>query len=124
VMMEEGQGGRIVHFTTSDWLTGADEDSQAYVAAKTGVVGLTRGLARAYGPYGILVNAVSVGQVSSPTPGNRVSSERHGNSGAASPLGRIGKPEEIANVVMFLCSRHASFLSGVTLNVTGGAVMY
>lgn len=124
VMVDQAEGGRIVNFTTGSWVIGPHHGSHAYVAAKTGIVGLTRGLARAYGPHGILVNAIAPGQVDTPLQREGLPPDKLAEAVAACPLGRMGDPEEIANVVMFLCSRHASFITGATLNVSGGLIMY
>ena len=123
-LVEAGGGGRIVNFTSAAFLTGALSGSDAYVASKGGVVTMTRSFAKAYGPHGICVNTVSPGQID--TPMQRIDNPVEVIEAAANacPLRRMGHPEEVAAVVVFLASRHASFVNGATINVSGGSVMY
>lgn len=123
-MIAAGGGGRIINFTSAAFLTGALSGSDAYVASKGGVVTMTRSFAKSYGPHGILVNVVSPGQIN--TPMQHVDNPPAGIEASmqACPLRRMGEPEEVAAVVVFLASRHASFVNGATLNVSGGSVMY
>ena len=100
--------------------------SSDYVAAKAGLLGLTRQLALELAPSGIRVNAVAPGLTSSRRVLNRwhqlSDSERQGRL-AAVPLGRPGSPEEIAEAIVFLASDAASYITGATLDVNGGAFM-
>jgi NAD(P)-dependent dehydrogenase (short-subunit alcohol dehydrogenase family) len=85
---------------------------------------MSKGFARAFGPHGVLVNTIAPGQVDTPmqhtdTPPEVVTAGRE-----HCPLGRIGRPEEVAAVVVFLASNHASFINGATINVSGGSLMY
>lgn len=123
-LIAAGNGGRIVNFTSGAWLVGPMSGSDAYVASKGGVVSMTRGFARAYGPHGVLVNTVSPGQID--TPMQHVDNPPEVVQAAieACPLRRMGTPEEVAAVVIFLASQHASFVNGATLNVSGGSIMY
>ncbi len=123
-MVAAGQGGRIINFSSMAWLLGPLWGSDAYVASKAGIVTLSRGFARRFGPSGVLVNVISPGQVDTPMQHTDIPPEVVRQSSAACPLGRLGRPEEMAAVVVFLASRHASFINGATLNVSGGSVMY
>lgn len=123
-MAAGGAGGRIINFSSAGFLRGPLQGSHTYVASKGGVIGLTRGLAREYGSHGITVNTVMPGSIDTPmqrdhNPASTVAAET-----AAIPLGRLGTPEEVAAAVLFLASSHASFVSGATLMVSGGAFMY
>ena len=124
VLIAGGGGGRIVNFTSAAFLTGALSGSDAYVASKGGVVSMTRSFARAYGPHGILVNVVSPGQIDTPMQHVDNPPEVVAASMQACPLRRMGEPAEVAAVVVFLASRHASFVNGATITVSGGSVMY
>lgn len=123
-MIARGEGGRIINFTSGAWLVGPLSGSDAYVASKGGVVSMTRGFARSYGPHGILVNAVSPGQIDTPMQHVDNPPEVVQSAIEACPLRRMGQPEELAAVVVFLASQHASFINGATINVSGGSIMY
>lgn len=123
-MIATGRGGRIINFTSGAWLTGPVYGSHVYVASKGGVVSMTRGFARAYGPHNILVNCVSPGQIDTPMQHLDNLPEIVAVGVEQCPLGRMGLPEELAAVVAFLASEHASFVSGATINVSGALVMY
>ena len=123
-LIAAGGGGRIVNFTSAAFLTGALSGSDAYVATKGGVVTMTRSFAKQYGPHGVCVNAISPGQIDTPMQHVDNPPEVVQGSIQACPLRRMGQPEEVAAVVVFLLSSHASFVNGATLNVSGGSVMY
>lgn len=123
-MREQGRGGRIITFSSQGWWTGGFGGSVAYAASKGGIVSLTRGLARTYGPYGITVNSVSPGQVNTPMLMTGLSDAVLKSMTDATPLGRIAEPHELAGPVVFLASDHASYITGATLNVSGGFLMY
>jgi 3-oxoacyl-[acyl-carrier protein] reductase len=88
-----------------------------YTAAKAGLVGLTRSLAKEYGGKGIRFNIVAPGPVQTETETPEPVKERYRTM---IPLGRLGTTEDIANVVLFLASPRAAFVTGETINVDGG----
>lgn len=91
----------------------------AYAAAKGGVKLLTQSLAIDYAPHGIRVNAVCPGYIDTPLL-NHIDQEGINHLSAMHPMGRLGKPQEVASVVLFLASEDASFMTGTSLLVDGG----
>ena len=123
-MVAAGGGGRIINFSSGGWWNGPVFGSDAYLAGKAGVITLSRGFARRYGPHGILVNSIAPGQVDTPMQHDDLPAEIEAASTEACPVRRIGQPEELAAVVVFLASIHAGFVNGATLNVSGGGLIY
>jgi NAD(P)-dependent dehydrogenase (short-subunit alcohol dehydrogenase family) len=91
-----------------------------YVAAKHGQVGLTKTAALDYGAQGIRVNAIAAGLVDTPLVAEGRSPEVMAARIAAHPIGRIGRPDEIADAVVWLCSDRSSFVTGTAIPVDGG----
>jgi len=117
-----GQGaGVVVNVSSIAGLVGVPAMS-AYVAAKHGIVGLTRTAALEYGTTGIRVNAVCPSAVRTPLMEQVIAGmpELGENMEANHPLGRIGDPKEIAESILWLCSDEASFVTGHALAVDGG----
>jgi len=123
-MRRQGEGGRIINFSSQGWWTGGYGGSIVYSATKGGVVSMTRGLARTYAPDGVLVNCVSPGAVDTPMLHDGMSDEALDAFRAQIPLARFANPDELAGAVVFLASKHASYITGATLNVSGGQLMY
>ena len=122
-MIRQG-GGRIINFSSNAGRTYSPWLGSCYTAAKAGIIGLTRHLSREYARYGILVNTVAPG----PTRGERVSDlvgDGKGQEEMAGqiPLGRLGEPDDVANVVLFVASDAARFMTGAILDVNGGFVL-
>lgn len=124
VMIAAGTGGRLITFTSAAWTVGPLYGSDVYVSTKAGVVGLTRGLARKYGAAGITANVISPGQIDTPMQHRDNDPAVVAAAMAACPLGRMGRPEEVARVALFLASDSASFVSGATVTVSGAGAMY
>lgn len=123
-MRERGEGGRIVTFASQAFWTGGFGGSVVYAASKGGVVSMSRGLARTYGPLGITVNTISPGLVDTPMLMDDLAPEALQGLLDATPLGRVARTDEMAGAAVFLASQHASYVSGATLNVSGGFLMY
>jgi NAD(P)-dependent dehydrogenase (short-subunit alcohol dehydrogenase family) len=119
-MLKQG-GGAIVNTASDAGLLGVPQ-MPAYVASKHAVVGLTKTAALEYAKAGIRVNAVCPGVIKTPMV-DRITGLRPGRAErmtAAEPIGRMGKPEEIAAAVVWLCSDAASFVTGLPMAVDGG----
>lgn len=119
--MVERQYGRIVSAASVVALYGNFGQTN-YVATKSGVIGMTKVWARELGKKGITANAIAPGFIATEmveTIPEKVMADIIGKT----PVGRFGKPEDIANAYLFLASDEASFVNGVTLSVDGGIVL-
>jgi NAD(P)-dependent dehydrogenase (short-subunit alcohol dehydrogenase family) len=124
VFRTQGRGGRIINFTSQGWWSGGFGGSVAYAASKGGVVSMTRGLARSLAKDGITVNAVSPGAADTAMMRSGMTDEQLAGVVAAIPLGRMAAPSELAGTVLYLASDHAAYVTGATINVSGGWLMY
>jgi 3-oxoacyl-[acyl-carrier protein] reductase len=123
--MVSARYGRIVNLSSRSAL--GNRGQANYAAAKAGIQGLTATLAIELGPFNVTVNAVAPGYVA--TPMTAATAERVGMTAEdhqqavaeRTPLGRVARPEEIASVIAFLASDDASYVSGQTIYVNGGA---
>lgn len=119
-MREQGSGA-IVNCSSIGGLVGGDGRA-SYHATKHGVIGLTKSVALQYGRRGIRVNAVCPGTIQTPMVDRMVTEGQLDRDAATTgtPLRRLGRPEEIAASVLWLCSDGASYVTGVALPVDGG----
>jgi len=124
LMLAQGRGGRIINFTSQGWWSGGFGGSVAYAASKGGIVSMTRGLARPYAKDGVTVNAVSPGAADTAMMRSGLTEEQLAGFVASIPLGRMAAPSELAGTVLFLASDHAAYITGATINVSGGWLMY
>jgi NAD(P)-dependent dehydrogenase (short-subunit alcohol dehydrogenase family) len=124
LMREQGRGGRLVNFTSQGWWTGGFGGSVVYAASKGGVVSMSRGLARTLAPDGITVNTVSPGAADTSMMRSGMTEEGLAEFVKMIPLGRMAEPAEVASSVLFLASDLGRYISGATINVSGGQLMY
>jgi 3-oxoacyl-[acyl-carrier protein] reductase len=117
--MKERRYGRIVNLS-SVWGSVSRVRRVTYSASKAGLNGLTRAVALELAPYGILVNSVAPGYVDTELTRQNNSAEEIAAIARQIPLGRLGSPEEIAELVAFLCSSRNTYLTGQVIVADGG----
>lgn len=124
--MREQGGGAIVNCSSLGGLVGGNQRG-TYHAAKHGVIGFTKSAALEYATRGIRVNAVCPGMIRTPMVDSMIAAGQGDELNAALktlvPMGRMGRPEEIADAVLWLCSDAASYVTGQSISVDGGYVM-
>lgn len=122
-MLKQG-GGTIVNTSSVAGLI-ADPGMSSYVAAKHGVAGLTKAAALDYGKENIRINAIAPGLVRTPMTERWLNDPQFKDALLANiPMGRASEPDEIAHIVLFLCSNQASFINGAVIPVDGGQVAH
>ena len=117
--MKERRWGRIINVTSIGGQWGGFNQVH-YAMAKAGLINLTMSVAKIHGKYGITSNAVSPGLVDTEMIAGELSTPAGKEKLKNIPLGRLATPEEVANVVAFLASDKASYITGQTINVNGG----
>jgi 3-oxoacyl-[acyl-carrier protein] reductase len=113
--------GRIINISSMWGLVGASCEVH-YSAAKAGLIGFTKALAKELGPSGITVNAIAPGVIDTDM-NSHLSGEDMKELSDETPVGRIGNAEEIAKAAIYLSSDDASFITGAVLNISGGLVI-
>ena len=119
--MMKAKGGRIINITSVVGSAG-NPGQVNYAAAKAGVAGMTRALAREIGSRGITVNCVAPGFIDTDMT-KTLPEEQQAALKTQIPLGRLGSPDDIAHAVAFLASPQAGYITGTTLHVNGGMYM-
>lgn len=120
--MKKQRYGKIINVSSIAGKMGDITSAPGYGPSKAGIDALTKTLARQLAPYGINVNGVAPHAIETEMSA-QWSEERRKEIIASIPLGRLGKPEDVAHAVLFLASEDASFITGEILDVNGGALM-
>ena len=115
--------GRIINFSSTAGKNVSTLGGPHYTAAKAGVLGLTRATAKEVAAYGITCNAVCPGLIDTEMVQANVSPERLQRYLESFPIPRIGKPEEVAELVAFLASDRSAYITGASLDINGGDLM-
>lgn len=121
-LLATGRAGRIVNVSSQAAFRGSTTGHAPYDASKGGMVSLTVSLAREVAPHGIAVNAVAPGMMHTEMTARTLEADKEKYL-ARIPLRRIGEPAEIAGVIVFLASDRASYMTGATVDVSGGMLM-
>jgi len=119
--MMKARKGRIISITSVVGLTGNPGQAN-YAAAKAGIIGFTKSLAREVGSRGITANAIAPGFIDTDMTRGLAEAQRSALN-AQIPLGRLGQPADVAGAVAFLCSSDGAYITGETLHVNGGMYM-
>ena len=114
------EGGSIVNISSQAARDGGGPGSSLYSASKGAVTSYTRALAREFGPDGIRVNAITAGMTSTRFHDDFSSDEIRKKVAGATPLRREGKPEEIADLAIYLASDSSSYITGANIDINGG----
>ena len=121
-LLKARDAGRIINITSITGEIGSVGQAP-YVASKAAIIGLTKTLAREYASRGVTVNAVSPGYIDTDMTANELPEARRVELLKSIPLGRIGKPEDVAAAVAFLAGPAAAYITGQVLRVNGGLFM-
>lgn len=122
-MCERGDG--VIVNMSSDYAVVGMLHGAAYAAAKSAIFSLTKSLAQEFAPFGVRVNALGPGPIDTPLlQAGRTGDGWKTARGELLPMGRIGQPDEVASVLEFLLSGHASYMTGQIVHPNGGQVMW
>jgi 3-oxoacyl-[acyl-carrier protein] reductase len=121
--MIESRFGRIINFSSTAGKSVSTLGGAHYTAAKAGVLGLTRALAKEASEYGVTVNAVCPGLIDTEMVRSQCSEDELDRYARSFPAGRLGTPQEIADLVFFLASPEAAYITGASIDINGGDLL-
>lgn len=121
--MKERRYGKIVNISSSAGRSTSELGDASYTASKAAVLGFSRHLAREAAPFNINVNAVCPGLIDTPMARENTTPEELEKFIEDIPMGRLGAPEEEANLVLFLVSDASSYINGATIDITGASLL-
>lgn len=122
-LVERGRPGAVINLASSAAFRSSPRGVH-YVASKAGIVGVTRATALELAPYRVRVNAIAPGTTDTAQPRYGMSEEELQAAGRQVPLGRMGTPEDVADLAVFLASEESRHITGQTLHVNGGQYLY
>ena len=122
-LVERGRAGAVINLASSAAFRSSPRGVH-YVASKAGIVGVTRATALELAPYRVRVNAIAPGTTDTAQPRYGMSEEELQAAGRQVPLGRMGTPEDVADLAVFLASEESRHITGQTLHVNGGQYLY
>ncbi len=120
-VMVKQRSGVIVNISSTPAVAGYDKGAP-YTIAKSAVLGITRHIAKEYGKFGIRCNTIAPGSIATDSNWGRLSEKERRELTSGIPLGRAGKPEDVAGVALMLASKYCEFVNGQTIVVDGGEV--
>ncbi|MBT3604134.1 MAG: SDR family oxidoreductase [Candidatus Latescibacteria bacterium] len=121
--MQQNSWGRIVNFSSTAGKNISTVGGAHYTAAKAGILGFTRHLAKEVAQHNITVNSVCPGLIDTDMVRNTIDPGHQKAYANSFPISRLGKPEEVADLVAFLCSDKAAYITGASLDINGGDLM-
>jgi 3-oxoacyl-[acyl-carrier protein] reductase len=120
--LEKKRPGKIINVNSQAAFNGSTTGHAHYAASKAGLVALTISMARELSPKGITVNGIALGVVETDMIRDNLT-ENPGYYESRIPIGRVAQPEDVANIVVFMASEPAAYLTGTTIDATGGMLM-
>ncbi len=121
--MKKRKFGRIINISSSAGRSVSTLGGVHYTASKAGLLGMTRAVAKEVAPFGITVNAVCPGLIDTEMVRKTASKDELQSFLDSFPIERIGTPKEVGDLVVFLCSDKASYITGASLDINGGDLM-